>query len=213
MADAHAPAPTQEEALRLYQRLLDADPTAPSDLAAAYLEPLVLWLNEHNRGVAPEFCIEAAEDAVLALIRRPDAYRPDRLGLEAYLRMAAQGDLRNLLRGERRHHRHREPWEVVELSPGGGKYSWQEDPSLPLQIAEEQRAAQSVPDSVREGLSEPETRVLELMLRGERKTSAYAAAYGIGHLPVEEQRREVKRVKDRLKKRWERAGGADEPVP
>ena len=44
------------------------------------------------------------------------------------------------------------------------------------------------------------------MRLGERKTAAYALALGIADRPAAEQRREVKRVKDRLQKRLERAG-------
>jgi hypothetical protein len=121
--------------------------------------------------------------------------------------MSAQGDLRNALRREAR--RRRRDRVAVELSRDTGKYlSREDDPSLPLRIAEaEAEAREAVPASVREGLSEAEGRVWELMQCGERRTEVYAAALGITHLPWEEQRREVKRVKDRLTKRCERAEG------
>jgi hypothetical protein len=45
------------------------------------------------------------------------------------------------------------------------------------------------------------------MLAGERATSAFAEAIGKANLPAAEQEREVKRVKDRVKKRLERGGG------
>jgi hypothetical protein len=45
---------------------------------------------------------------------------------------------------------------------------------------------------------------MELMLDGERKTSAYALALGLKGLPAHEREREVKKVKDRLKKRLAR---------
>jgi RNA polymerase sigma-70 factor (ECF subfamily) len=68
----------------------------------------------------------------------------------------------------------------------------------------------AVPPSVREGLTDAEVRVLDLMIRGERKTSVYAEAYEIAGLPSEEQRRMIKQVKDKLKKRFERARRNDE---
>jgi hypothetical protein len=215
MSDSPEPLLGPEEAARLHQRLLDADPIAPNDLAVAYLEPLISWLCAHNRRMDPDFCAEAADRAIVALIQHPSSYRPDRQSLEVYLRMSAQGDLRNLLRKERRHHQRRSPWARVELSPEAGKYLGREDdPSLPLQVAEhQQEALDAVPASVREGLTEAEARVLALMLQKVRKTSVYAEAYGITHLPPKEQAKEMKRVKDRLKKRWERTGGTDEPTP
>jgi len=48
-------------------------------------------------------------------------------------------------------------------------------------------------------------RVLALMIDDVRETSAYAEVLGITDLPVAEQRKHVKQVKDRLKKRLQRA--------
>ena len=62
---------------------------------------------------------------------------------------------------------------------------------------------------MREGLSDAESRALDLLLDGERKTAVFAEALGIGHLPMKDQRAEVKRVKDKLKKRIERETRGD----
>src|SRR5437016_12276151 len=102
--------PDPEEAGNLYQRLAGGDPTASADLAVAYLGPLIRWLGEHNRRIDPQFCEQAAGDAILALIRNPASYRPERRALEAYLHMSAQGDLKNLLRAEGKHHEQRRRW-------------------------------------------------------------------------------------------------------
>jgi hypothetical protein len=202
------PCSVPEHPADLHRRLLADDPTAPADLAATCLEPLVRWLEKHNRRIDPHLCAQAADEAILALIHRPASYRPDRLGLEAYLRMAAQRDLQNLLRSERKHHDRRVPWETVEVAAVAGKYlGRQDDPTLPLRIAEEHQAARAaVPPSVRGTLSEPEARVLTLMEQKERRTAVYAEVLGLTDLPAEQQAREVKRVKDRLKKRLQRAG-------
>jgi hypothetical protein len=50
---------------------------------------------------------------------------------------------------------------------------------------------------------------VELMRLNERSTPVYARVLEITHLPFAEQKRIVKRVKDKLKKRVERAGGGD----
>jgi RNA polymerase sigma factor (sigma-70 family) len=202
-------APSNEEGLRIYQRLLGGDPTAPADLAETYLDPLTNWLAEHNSSVDPDLCTEAASEAIVSLIKKPASYQPERLPLEAYLRMSAQGDLKNALDREKRHRTGRKTLESVEHSEEARKYLGKEDdPSLQLQITEEvQEARDAVPRSVWEGLTEQEVRVLELMIRKERKTQEYAKAYGIENLPEDEQRMEIKQVKDRLQKRWDRARG------
>lgn len=201
-------APSPDYSDPLHERLLNRDPTAPSDLAVAFLEPLITWLTEQNPSIDSHMIAEAGEEAILALIRRPESYKPELATLEAYLRMSARGDLRNLLQRESHLACRREPWTSVELSPKSAEYlGVDDDPSLPMQVAEEKaKRAAGVAPAVRAGLTEPELRVLELMLEGERTTAAFAEAYGIGNLPVDEKRRVIKRIKDKLQKRLDRTG-------
>lgn len=203
--------PTPQEGVEIFERLLADDPTASSDLALGYLNPLSNWLIRRNPRVEPHICAEAAENAILTLIKNPSTYKPERLTLSAYLRLSASGDLKNLLQAERRHSSRRANLDAVELSPAMRKYLWDEDadPALlverPLDDVAENRQPVAVPPSVRDKLTSEEMKVLELMQLGERKTEAYVVALGIADQSVEEQRREVKRLKDRLKKRLERA--------
>lgn len=210
MADSPHTAPSREAGLALHRRLLADDPTAPADLASAYLDHLAEWLLARNPRVPdPHLHTEAAGEAIIALIKNPRSYDPARLSLEAYLHMSAQGDLRNLLRKERRHQAHRARWEAVELSPARGKELW-DTANDPARIVgrEDETAIPTAPAPP--GLTTRETGVLALMRAGERKTVAYARLLGLADRPIAEQRREVKRVKDRLQKRLARAGGTDE---
>jgi hypothetical protein len=61
-----------------------------------------------------------------------------------------------------------------------------------------QRVRERVPDR-------RERQTFVLMLCGVRETGVYARALELSHLPLREQRNEVKRVKDRVKKRLQRA--------
>jgi hypothetical protein len=202
-----------EDAQRLHQRLLARDPVGPAEFAVAFLKPLIAWLQTTNAGVDPMACEEAAGEAIIGFLNNPTAYDPERLEVEAFLRMAAQRDLQNLQCKERRHQRNRRDWNVVEQTSEDGKYLMREDdPSLPLQI-EETRQQQALPDALWQQLTEVERRFWEQMEQGEWRTPVFAAILGITHLSAGEQQREVKRVKDRLKKRKERAEGAhDRPT-
>jgi hypothetical protein len=199
--------PSSKDVLILHGRLVSGDPTAPNDLAELFLTPLVDWLQERNPKVSSDFILQAVEDALLNLIHHPSTYKPEKkLSLEKYLRMSAQGDLRNTLAKVRRSRAPEVSWNIVELSDQHGKYLGKEDdPSLPLQVAEEaEELRQSIPATIREGLTEAELQVLDLMLQGERRTSRLAEAYGIADLDPAKWAREIKRVKDKLKKRLER---------
>lgn len=208
---ADLPTPLSDQPEEVYRRLLDGDPTAPDDLATLFLEPLIGWLSEHNRGLPDDLVTEAAGDAILALIRNPASYKPEKRDLEGYLRMSAQGDLKNRLRSEQRHRTGRQSLASVEQSDRAGKYlSVDDDPSFRLQVEEGAVRKDSLPESVREGLSEGEQRALDLYLQKVRPTSEFAEALGITHLAPDEQRRQVKQTKDRLQKRIDRAGGNSE---
>lgn len=196
-----------EDALRLHRRLLERDPLAPADFAVAFLNPLIAWLQSIHSHVDPMACSEAAGEAIIGFLNNPTAYNPERLGVETFLRMAAQRDLLNLLRKERRHQQNRRDWNAVEQASEEGKYLRRDDdPSLPLQM-EEARQRQAPPDALRQQLTDVERLFWEQMEQGEWRNSVFAVILGVTHLSAAQQRREVKRVKDRLKKRKERAGG------
>src|SRR5581483_2261207 len=82
-----------------------------------YLDPLAGWLTASNPAIDPNLCETAAADAILSLIARPEAYHPDRGAFDAYLRMAAKGDLKNALAAETRRRARTAAIDAVELSP------------------------------------------------------------------------------------------------
>ena len=198
----------------LHARLLAYDPVAPSDLAMAYFEPLTAWLEALYPRLYPHECATAAGDAIMALIKNPQSYKPERQRRESllsYLRMSATAKLSNLLRAERRHGNRRANLDAVALSPVMGKYLGDEDadPARIVERREEESAASTpppLPDSLRATLSPVEIEMLRLMDLKERKTIVFARLLGIADQPVAEQRRAVKRAKDRLHKRRQRAG-------
>src|SRR5262249_55578535 len=150
--------------------------------AVAYLTHLIRWLVRHNdQSVPNDLCDEAASEALCNLFKNPRSYDPARQSLAVYLRMSAQGDLRNLWTREQRYyrrHQHHSP-ESVEVLPQAQKYSENdEDAARELHFDERIEMAQRTLASVRDGLTEVEARALDLMLRGERRTSVFAAACG-----------------------------------
>lgn len=204
--------PASVDGHAIWLRLRSDDPTAPADLADAYFEPLARWLARLFPRVDVDQCFDAAVSAVTTLAKNPGSYRPDRKNdLYAYLRMAARGDLLNLLRSERRRAGHQASLEVVELSPKLGKYLRDDaaDPSLIVEASEGDAAARAdlaaLIERISDGLTTGQQKVLELICNGERKNDRFAQALGLENLPLDEQRRAVKREKDRLKKRLLRA--------
>jgi RNA polymerase sigma-70 factor (ECF subfamily) len=205
--------PSEVSLCMLHERLLRGDPAATADFASAVLHPLIRRLGQVYPRVGQDLINQAAGETILGLIKKPASFDPHRASLEAYLMMAARGDLLNLLRKETRH-RHRS-LESVELSSDAGKYLGREDdPAQKLLVAEAEASLQDrIPAEVREGLTREEEAVLNLILHNERRTSEFVKGMGISHLSLDEQRRLVKRAKDRLKKMLERAGSYHENSP
>jgi DNA-directed RNA polymerase specialized sigma24 family protein len=148
---------------------------------------------------------EAIADALLDYCTRPQHFDEGRrVPLASFLLMACKRNMFNLLRGEARRRAYEEQAaqmsvaSTVELDPVVGNLLQQEENAQRHQ---------------REGdlmnlLQDPQDRqILALRLQGERRTEAFAAVLGISHLPIEDQRRGVKRAKDRIDKVIRRNGG------
>lgn len=195
----------------LYRRLLANDADAPRDLLYAYLDPLASWLSARYWNVDPHHCTTAAEEALLSLIKNPTLYDPQKLSLPAYLRMAVRGDLLNILDADKRHRAHLAPLDDVELYADAGNTG--QDVANPETLVTERAERQAklaeavrVLNAISSGLTPEEQEVLILMLFDqERKTEPYVQVLRISHLPLSEQRRAVKKVKDKIQKRLRRA--------
>ncbi|HEX3151338.1 MAG TPA: hypothetical protein VHR66_24885 [Gemmataceae bacterium] len=197
--------PTPEEERDLHRRLVERDPVAPSDLADAYLQHLVDWLRRKNlRSIPDDFITEAAGDALVSLMKRPESYRGDtELSLVAYLQMSASADLKNVLAKQQRWTARNISLAAVEVAPDGGKVlSVTDDPADQLVLEEDVELIRNeIMPALRDGLTAEELRCLDLLLECERSTEPYADVLGIGHLEIDEQRRLVKQVKDKLQRR------------
>jgi RNA polymerase sigma-70 factor (ECF subfamily) len=189
----------------LHARLHAGDPTAPFDLFQDYAEPLLNWLRPRFRGLDSCDLEEIAFDSVSRLAMEPARYDPERGSLANYLRMDADGDARNALERAKRRAGRELSLEAVELSPSARNSLLKEevDPVDRIAGREDKRVAR---EWVEEYFAGSDREIVWLMFERERRTSVFASVLGLEDLPEPEQRREVKRVKDRLKARLKRLG-------
>jgi RNA polymerase sigma factor (sigma-70 family) len=208
-SESQAPGVEDDGSRVLHACLLQRDPTAPSELAETYLPLLVDWLRQAFPREDGALLETLAIDLVLGLAKKPEQYDPDRGSLTAYLRMAARGDVKNAQESTRRRYLRLAPLNEVELRPPSRNRWWASnaDPSEAaiLKDADARVAA------LREHFHGHEREVVDLIVDGERRTESFARVLGLLDRPREEQVREVKRAKDRLKKRmkryWQRVAG------
>lgn len=74
--------PRDDDSRDLRARLLAGDTTASNDVVTAYLEDLADWLEKHYDKEEPNYCLMAAEDAILTFIKNPMSYDPDKSSYE-----------------------------------------------------------------------------------------------------------------------------------
>jgi hypothetical protein len=188
----------------LHNNLLAGDPTAPAQIAEAYLPLLVARLARMFPHLPdPAFVEDAVHTALINYFGNPQSYNPQKLSLLSYLLMAARGDLLNLIdREQHRYTKRQIPLDVVELGTVDSEH-WIDKEADPanrdLDPDEfEARLAGVLPD--------PRDRAIaHLMMDDVRSTMEYAYVLEAANLPLPEQRALVKRHKDRIIKRLQRA--------
>jgi len=192
-------AASQDE-LELHHRLVNGDETASAEVFERYLTPLIEELCRYYQSVANRdrtLISDAVTEALFNYVEQPSNYDPSRASLRGYLKMSADGDLRNLLEKEKRREKPKESLDKIVELRGGVRKRNQTGKAL---------EGKEIEAHIEEIVSdEADREVVEMMLDGVRKTERYAEVLGIDHLPIEEQRTKVKRAKDRLKKKLQRA--------
>ncbi len=83
---------------RQHSLLLEGDPVASSIISERIYPIIIKHLECKYRGVSQGLIVSAATDAMINYLKRPQQYDPKRSPLEGYLKMAADGDLKNLLK-------------------------------------------------------------------------------------------------------------------
>ena len=196
--------PSQAELLALHEALVAGDdPTVPARLAE-FLLPALQRRFRAARAPDPHSADSLAGQSIARYLDEPDRYDPERSPLLAYLWRDVAADLKNEWASASRRRCHETPTgDTIELHEPARNLSVEEEvldaldpfdvPPALLEAARQEAARFSATDR----------RLLDLLTEGVRATAAYAEVLGLSHLPVQIQRREVKRHKDRLKARLE----------
>ncbi len=200
---------SNDELLVLHRALVEGSADASVPLAEKLIPILKAKLGSLNAEARDPHVVESAIGyGVARYLKEPEAYDPTGRTLPNYLAMDIEGDVRNELAKRRRQQARQESLEeeVVELR-SRDRNSTVEDEAL--DAVDPFDLPQAQVDAARRLLGQlaPRDRELaQLVADGVRSYAAWATMLGIEHLPVEVQKREVKRQKDRIKKKLERMG-------
>lgn len=180
--------------LGLHQRLLEGDRVAPALLFQLLLEPLSREMKKDFPQTDAHLLCDGITDALLDLCTRPKQFDPAQgTPLDRFLALASWRNIRDLLRTEKRRKAREEKFtkdagdDIVAL------------PDAVANIEEGSTTRQQQGHELMKLLPDPiDRKILELKLAGVRATGAFAKIMGIDHLPVAQQRQEVKRAKNRI---------------
>ena len=184
---------------RIHERLLAEDPTATAELAETVGNAVFQKLQMKNPRQDPDLVRDAAWDAIRGYLARPATFDPSRRGLMGFLVMAAEGDLRNALAKARRRRQREELVDPVELALFGGNQGQKE-------LEARMDVERVLPELDRLLPDQADREAVDLIVEGERSMQAFVEVWGLGKLSAAEQRRAVKRGKDRVKKTLARLG-------
>jgi DNA-directed RNA polymerase specialized sigma24 family protein len=189
-----------------HQRILQQDPTAFAELCERALPHLVSFLQRLYTPSDTHQCEQVAIDSLLNYQARPAQYDPTQLALWPYLRMAAKGDMLNLIDKQNRQNQHLVPLDDPAVQQ---QLPWQDTIEEQFAFAEwlqqyTHYSPQEIMALLEAELNESDRQVLSLLMEGVRDTRHYAERLNITHLDVPAQQAEVKRVKDRLVKKLRR---------
>ncbi len=206
--------------LTQHNNLLTGDPVASSIIADRIYPIVVNHLQLKYPKIDEALIISAASDAMINYIKRPAQYDPQKGSLESYLKMSADGDLKNLLKSQKERSKKEilsDPMlpelnnnkKVVELHEGSAELLTERgvvgqcassNPETDLVEKERDTSLAKIFSN------EIDRRLGNLVINGVRETTHYADVLNINALPISEQRLLVKRHKDRIKKCIERSG-------
>lgn len=191
--------------LALHRRLLTGDRTASEEVVGLLHASLTQEVSSQFPHTDQHIIWDGVIDALLDYCARPQQFDAERgVPLERFLRLAARRNVTNMLRSVQRRKTREEAaghaWAAsnVELDPAAGNLLRQEE------SMQQQRQRAALASTLQ---NSNDQQLLALRLQGVRRTEAFAELLGITHLPIETQRREVKRAKDRIDKMLRRRTG------
>jgi len=198
MADAFDSA----ELLEFYRRLMAGDRLAPEAFARRFLPYIVAETARKFARRYSHLANDGAIDAFLDFCEHPERFDPCRkMSLEACLLSAAWCNADNLIVGEQRLKAReqrvssKKPEISVAFDPAARKIKQEED---------RRRAADA--EEILATLNAQDQDFYKLYLQGKRATEVFAKFLQIEHLTVVQQRKEVKRHKDRIRGFLKRKG-------
>ncbi|MDA1273485.1 MAG: hypothetical protein O2960_05470 [Verrucomicrobia bacterium] len=182
----------------LHGRILEGRESAGEALAELAYAPLRTWLRTKYPKADADLIAGASAKAIMDYLQQPERYDPSRkMTLEGFIRQAAWRKASNLTRDLKL----RNQWEVLQ-DPECFTLFETEPVNEPEEGWEQSEAWF---EEFLKGLNESDRQVIELICEGTSDRSLFVEVLELGDRSEAEQRKEINRVKQRLRKalrRW-----------
>lgn len=194
--------------LQLHEAIRAKKPVALSRLFDIYghdvIKALKSWYPKHAR-IDEQLIIGAVNEAFWGYYRNPNTYAPKKSSIKRFLEVAAERDLLNILRKEGKLLDNKEALpENVELE----QIFWNrvtKEGNSPEDNLIFLEGLEAINKELEQHFDNPrDIELAKLILAKEREMEKYSHVLELVNLPVNDQRNEVKRHKDRIKKVLER---------
>jgi|ERR1051326_8555567 hypothetical protein len=193
----------------LHQLILKGDGLALSKLYDLYGAEVIRKLKGWYRKLAKTdtaLFVEAVNEAFLGYYRNPFTFDPNKNTLLRFLEIAAERDLKNILVREKKHLETQKVPDNVELEEKFWN-SISKNAKMPDgQLIFNESMALINKELANHFDNDLDLKLAKLVIAGERETDVFSGVLEIEELEIAEQRSEVKKNKDRIKKVLERNG-------
>lgn len=187
--------------LELFQNLVNRDEIASSQLFDWYYDDLFQYFQSAFKGrISEDELRDVIADSFFKFIGQPEKFKPAKGSLRKYLEGDVRGDIKNFLE--------KKSINLVELDDEFRNSIGRVDSPEILFLNNE--TISQVERKLSELFeTEQDQKIAWNVVCHIRDTEVYSEVLGIHNLPEAEQKKEVKRHKDRIKKQLERNGWKD----
>ncbi|WP_276348832.1 hypothetical protein [Daejeonella sp. JGW-45] len=195
--------------LALHQAVTDRSDTALLKLYDLYGESIIRKLKSWYSKLAAkndDSIPAAVNEAFLGYYNNPATFNPQISSLERFLEMAAERDLKNDIEREKDQEGKENLPDGVELQANFWNSLKKDQTATDQRIIHKETIAAVDQELGLHFKTDQDLTLAKMVLSRERETGPYAEVLEIGELTTEEQKAEVKKHKDRIKKILERHG-------
>lgn len=192
-----------DKCLELHHLVLKGDGLSLSKLIDLLGETIINKLKKWYPKVAQSdtsLIQEAVSEAFLGYFRNPLTFNSTKNTLQRFLEIAAERDLLNILEKEKKHTNTIKAPDDVELEEKFWNSILKEYEQSDTEIIYEELVELVDKELFTHFDCELDVKLAKLVISGERETTVFSSVLKLEHLHIDEQRAEVKRNKDRIKK-------------